>query len=292
MLPFARQCRRVGEMLRHLAIVILIVTGCGCKCSADEIVTPVPDTISTPAIVWPTVSVIVQPEQQVVPTPVEKIAVGEFLTIGTADRHFVRTFPDGLIRVTYAAGPVLVPSRGPDGEIVLTTHSSPHIYFLSPVKPGTVCVDMVPIGVSVETDIARHVLTVIDGTKPKPPPDPDDPIVPDPPKPVESFRVIFVKESGSTLSAEQTAIPGAKAIRDYLTAKTTPEGGLSGWREYDPQQTTANEQPTMRALWLAALPKLRPPPCVVVEVNGKADIIDLPANVTDALKILKSYGGH
>ena len=93
-----------------------------------------------------------------------------------------------------------------------------------------------------ESDISRQVLTVV-GTGPNPPPgpDPDPDVKPDPdPVPVKSFRVIFVKESGQTLNAAQTAIPAAKAIRAYLNLKTTQEGNVPGWREYDPQQIVAS----------------------------------------------------
>lgn len=112
------------------------------------------------------------------------------------------------------------------------------------------------------------------------------------PEPVTSFRVIFVKESGATLSGEQAAIPGAKEIREYLEAKTTAESGQSGWREYDPEQVTANEQPTMKALWEAAKPKLIPPPCLVVEVNGKATVQPMPATIAETVATLKKAAGE
>lgn len=123
---------------------------------------------------------------------------------------------------------------------------------------------------------------------------PDNKPVPTPtpePVPVKSFRVIFVKESGATLPSGQTAIPGAKEIRDYLAAKTTQEGNQPGWREYDPQQSTTNEQPTMKALWEAVKPKLLPAPCLVIEVNGKATVMPFPATVAEAVETLKKAGG-
>jgi hypothetical protein len=104
--------------------------------------------------------------------------------------------------------------------------------------------------------------------------------------------VIFVKESGATLNAEQSSIPAAKVLRDFLSAKTTQEGGLSGWREYDPQQNTANEQPTMKALWAAVKPSLQRFPCMVVEVNGNATVMPFPANVNEALSVLKKAAGE
>jgi hypothetical protein len=111
------------------------------------------------------------------------------------------------------------------------------------------------------------------------------------PEPVKSFRVIFVKESGQTLTGEQVAIPGAKEIRDYLTAKTTQEGGQVGWREYDPQQQTTNEQPTMKKLWETVKPSLLPAPCLIVEVNGKATVMPFPKTVAEAIETLKKAGG-
>ena len=140
--------------------------------------------------------------------------------------------------------------------------------------------------------IAKQRLTIVLG-KPTPtptpvPPKPDDPL----PEPVKSFRVIFVKESGSTLPSEQTAITGSKAVRDYLSAKTTPDGSLSGWREYDPQQNTSNEQPTLKSLWAAAKSSITAVPCIVVEVNGKVSILPYPKNTAEALKTLKDIGGQ
>jgi hypothetical protein len=120
---------------------------------------------------------------------------------------------------------------------------------------------------------------------------PDPAPTPIVPEPVKSFRAIFVKESGQTLSSEQVAIPGAKEIRDFLNAKTTAEGNQPGWREYDPQQITDNEQSTMKALWEAVKPKLLPAPCLVLEVNGKVTVMPFPATVAEAVETLKKHGG-
>lgn len=129
-------------------------------------------------------------------------------------------------------------------------------------------------------------------SKPEPvSPDVPTPVVPVDPEPVRSFRVIFVKESGQTLSAGQTAIPGAKEIRDYLNARTTKEGNQPGWREYDPQQNTTNEQPTMAALWEVVKPQLLPAPCLVIEVNGRAKVMAFPRTAAEAVAVLKKVGG-
>ena len=123
---------------------------------------------------------------------------------------------------------------------------------------------------------------------------PGPPVPPEPPQPVpvESYRVIFVKESGATLSPAQTPIPAAQEIRQYLNQNATPENGLAGWREYDPQQVLANEQPVMKSLWEAVQPKLLPPPCLVIEINGKADVMQFPSDVADCMATLKKYKGE
>jgi hypothetical protein len=108
---------------------------------------------------------------------------------------------------------------------------------------------------------------------------------------VTSFRVIFVHESGGTLPLSQTPVSDAKVIRDYLTTNTTPEGQWAGFRKYDKDQVPTDETPAMKALWTAVQPKLTAIPCIVVEVNGKADIIPYPASATEALAILKKYNG-
>jgi hypothetical protein len=121
------------------------------------------------------------------------------------------------------------------------------------------------------------------------------PPTPDPapiPEPVKSFRVIFVKESGQTLSGEQTAIPGAAEIREFLDSTATQEGNTAGWREFDPDQQTSNEQATMKALWEAVKPKLLPAPCLIVEVNGHAKVLPFPANVAECMQVLKKAAGE
>jgi hypothetical protein len=96
-----------------------------------------------------------------------------------------------------------------------------------------------------------------------------------------------------TLNSEQSAIPGAKVIREYLNAKTTKsEDGSLGWREYDPDEKTDNEPPLMKLLWETVKPKLTPAPCMVIEVNGHALVYPFPKNVTEAMAALKKAGGE
>lgn len=143
---------------------------------------------------------------------------------------------------------------------------------------------------------AKQLLSLSFLVGPAPPVTPVDPVTPvQPPAPVvvKEARVIFIKESGVTLNGPQSGIPSAKILRDYLTAKTTPEGGFAGWREYDPQQVPTNEQPAMVKLWAAVKPSLKAtdPPCVAVEVNGKAEIIPYEKDPAAMLAKLQTYLG-
>ena len=209
--------------------------------------------------------------------------------------------PAGHVSVQPEAGPVKVRGKFVDGtgKTETRTFSSPHLYFINAVKAGKIELLIVPEGVQSEADVIRQTLTVM-GLAPIPPPDPGPgPMPPGPtpqpeptPGPVTTFRVIFVKESGSTLSAQQSSIPAAAEIRNYLNRKTTSEIAVPGWREYDPQQNVTNEQPNMKALWNAVKPNLQTFPCMVVEVNGRATIMPFPASVADAVQTLKKAGGE
>lgn len=187
----------------------------------------------------------------------------------TARRFAVR---DGIVQV----------------ESATVTELDTRVYMLS--GSGSFNVEVVAFDPVTGIDRKTVELKIAD-SEPIVPPDPKPPEPPQP-QPVKSFRVIFVKESGQTLPAEQTAISNARTIRDYLGAKTTSEGGLPGYREYDPQQNVSNEQPTMKALWAAARSSVTTVPCIVVEVNGKASVIPYPKNTADALKVLKGLGGE
>ena len=93
-------------------------------------------------------------------------------------------------------------------------------------------------------------------------------------------------ESGDTIPANQTAVMDAKAVRDYLNTKTTPAGGWAGWRQFDPQHEAANDTPIMKALWQSVKPHITTIPCLVVEVNGKAEIVPFPKTPAEALAVL------
>lgn len=145
-------------------------------------------------------------------------------------------------------------------------------------------------GASIKT-VAELVVEVVGGN-PDPTPDPVKPDPPKPPDPAKTFRVVFVYESEQTLTAGQKSVVYAKSVSDYLNERATKEGDRPGWRRYDQNTAADNEQPTMKALWAAVKPKVTAVPCVAVEVDGKVDIVPLPATPEDAVALFKKYRGE
>jgi hypothetical protein len=288
-------------------LVIGIIT-IGIECFGDEV-----KPISTlPDVLLPMTPVLVEPIDEVpIPKPTPRPAA-QVITNLPSDTWFVFESKEQLLVTSSPLGLVQVKqydvsqiSRSFIGKFVDGNGTSDEertypsnedykwIYSVKAKKSGSVELILYKQGVTTEEGLVRQTLTVM-GSGPKPPPIPD-PVVPDPidptPTPVTSFRVIFVKESGTTLNAQQSSIPSAKPIRDYLNEKTTKEGNQPGWREFDPQQIVNNDQPVMMALWQAVKPKLLPAPCMVIEVNGHATVKPFPSNVDEALNELKKAGG-
>lgn len=265
-----------------------------------------------PDVLLPMTPVLVEPVDEVpIPKPTPKpqaqiitnLPSDTWFVFESKEQLLVTSSPLGLVQVKqYDVSQIsrsfigkFVDGNGTsDEERTYPTHKDyKWIYSIKAKKSGTVELILYKQGVTTEEGLVRQTLTVM-GHSPNPPPIPD-PVVPNPidppPTPVTSFRVIFVKESGATLNAQQSSIPSAKVIRDYLNEKTTKENGQVGWREFDPQQIIRNEQPTMMALWEAVKEQLLPAPCMVIEVNGHATVKPFPSNVDEALKELKKAGG-
>ena len=275
---------------------------------APVVLKPAPES---PQIHLPVIPVLVEPDviddepeppkprPDRSPKPVTTISEEQLYVIESTIPLIVLASPDGFVKIEGEEGPQKVKAKFVDGTGKMETRvfHSKHLYFINAVKPGKLELIIVPIGVEKSENILRQELTVL-GQMPNPPPDPVDPDVDptpdpvDPPAPVSSFRVIFVKESGDTLNAQQSAIPAAKVIRDYLIAKTTKEGTQSGWREFDPEQGTEAETPMFKELWKAVKPKITKVPCLVIEINGHATVMPFPANVDECMATLKKAGGE
>lgn len=149
-------------------------------------------------------------------------------------------------------------------------------------------------GGKLRTRTARLVVVIGDAPPAPPgpaPPGPKPPGPTPPPEPVTSFRVLFVWESGTPLTAAQNSVVNGLATAKFLDAKTSPTDGGRGWRLYDKDRPTANDTATWNALWAAVKPKVTAVPCVAVEVNGKVDIIPLGATTADMLATFNTYLG-
>jgi hypothetical protein len=201
-------------------------------------------------------------------------------------------FPASGLTIHKEVGPMKVRGKfvGGAGKIETKSFAGKQILIVTSTTTTTEATLMIlPLGATKESDAIMKQFVVT--TSPDPP-DPKPPV----PTPVTSFRVIFVTESATQLTAQQTAVSGAKSVRDYLNAKTTPDKMSNGqdwpgWREFDPQVTGANELPGIKGVWDAAKPKVTTVPCLVVQVNEKIDILPYPKNAAECLTTLQSYGG-
>lgn len=192
--------------------------------------------------------------------------------------------PGGAIKFTKETGPIKVRGKFADGSGTETrTFTEKHVYLFEAVKEGRDELIIVPVGAVNETD-ARRVTFVV-GQGPRPPPDDDKK---DETKPVTSFRVFLIYESGATYPQAAINVLYGGQVEEWLTANCT--GGKSGWRRRDRSLGGEND-PTFAAMWAAIQPKLTTHPCIAIEVNGKVEIIPLEPTQAAMVEKLKTYRG-
>ena len=268
-----------------MRFALLVLSGCCSIAHAGVQTQPEAIEITLPHIAGPPLPC---PDPLVQPTPT--ITPDTIFVVQSNVPLIALQSPSGLLKISTETGPLRIRGKFADGDgkTETRTYTAKYLVFVDAEKQGQTELILVPHGVTKESDIVRQLL-IVSGEGPRPPPGPGP--EPKPPEPVKSFRVIFVKESGSTLPPGQTSIPGAKVIREYLNAKTTKENGVPDWREYDRDQNTANEHSGLKALWDAVKPKIETVPCLVVEVNGNATVMPYPSDVDAAMKILTDAGG-
>jgi hypothetical protein len=244
------------------------------------------------------------PKQDVVPPPspgMLTLTVDNQLVVQFKDDRFLMVRPEGLVKVVKEAAPFNTRGKFADGTglIERRLYQGPTIYTLEvavdkdgkPLGSGLVYIDAVLVGGKSSADVTSTVINVVGGQGPQPPPPgPDvnpkvDPVV------VKSFRAMIVYDNTKTYPAATTGVIYSQAIATFLDANTTKDGVTPGWRRYPKTVDVTNEFPTWNALWTAVKPQLTEVPCLVIEVNGKADILPLPATETEALATLKRYLG-
>ena len=92
------------------------------------------------------------------------------------------------------------------------------------------------------------------------------------------------------LPAAQQSVLFSEQIRSYLDSKcpTEPDGMYKSWRIYDKDTAVDGEYP-----WLKGM-MTRPRPSVpYIHISNDKELYEgpLPANVEEALTLLKKYGG-
>jgi hypothetical protein len=182
------------------------------------------------------------------------------------------------------------------GTVEPDIHIAPEFPSVAVFRTGTGKATLAVWGVKDGKPSKLATFLVDAGLGPQPPPDPK-PVPPDPKpdvdpvEPVTSFRVIWIHESGHTLSQAQKSTMDAKVVRDYLNENCTKDGPQPGWRQWDRNIDASNDFPAMRTFWDNVIAKLKTTPAVAIEVNGKAEIYPFPASPADAIKLFKSKGG-
>jgi hypothetical protein len=169
--------------------------------------------------------------------------------------------------------------------------------------PGTYKVKLRAIRVKDgKTGIETVRATVVIGEPgpPTPPTPPDPPVPPVPPTPppspapipVAGFRVLMVYETAevSKLPAAQQQVLYSKTVRDYLNSKCVPgpDNKTKEYRIYDKDVDLTAEA----KLWQEAMKRPRTSVPWLIVSDGKTGYEGpLPANVEDAMTLLKKFGG-
>ena len=239
---------------------------------------------------WPATPVVPQPmPPQPAPKAVASLAADELYVVQSNEDVQLLASPPGVVTVTKESGPLKIRGLFVGNKIVSTrTYAKKNVFIVERIAAGDVELLLVPAG-----KVERRVVGDGDSPVPPPKPKPDDPPAPKPPEPVTSFRVIFVWESGDTLTAAQNSVINGVEVADFLAAKTTKTGTDKGWRLKDKDAPAAGDTPVMNELWAAVKAKLKPTdvPCVAVEVNGKVEIIPLAATPAEMVAKFKTYLG-
>lgn len=283
-----------GSLCFFVIVAALITLGLrACRGGDDDLLKPIPQ------IHWPKLPVLTEPV-----TPPDPIRVSELQDIDTLKPDewlvvesdvelFVRRFPEGIIAVDATTGPIRVRGKFADGtgKVETRVFRTAFVYFLTSEKAGVVGIDLIPVGVTAETDIARHVLTVSDGTKPNPPPKPEpgpspvDPVVPVVPG---KLQVLVIEDTTKT-TAQQAAILDSAAMRNYLAGHCSSEGGSRDYLKISQLQDVADQEQWVKTAFAKPRSSL---PFIVIMSPTKETSGPLPASIDETLKILKQLGGE
>ncbi len=234
------------------------------------------------------------------------------LTDGTGEVTVVQRAPGFMLPVAQAIG---WPANPKDPEFVTWGPEYPYIYAIKAAKSGDVELRVMPSVNAIDEktkeqiplakkDVSKKLLTVDDGTGPRPP----TPIVIVPPTPkvdptpaiitpVKGFRVLFVYETEQNLTKEQRNIMDSTKIAGYLdTACVKAANGQPEWRKWDKGTIEKDGGPIKESalwqqIWKDTKPKLGGLPQIVIISDQSGNTFPLPATEEATLAFLKQYGG-
>ncbi len=226
------------------------------------------------------------------PRAVTALAAEQLYVIDSDVELRVLASPEGVVSVGADAGPIKIRGKfveNAGGRTTTRTYKGPFVYTVEAATTGKV--ELLIVRTDGKGGVIRRTLDVTAGEGPIPPPKPIDPPTPPEPKPVTSFRVILVFESGQTMTPAQSGLFYGEALETYLTANCT--GGRAGWDRRDKDKNPATDTTPLRDAWIDAKPKIEPgnPPCLAVVVNKTIYIEPLAATFAEQAKVLDKYRG-
>lgn len=219
---------------------------------------------------------------------------------------FLIASPQGAVDIKIVNGPIAIYGLFADTPNKTTpelrTFTEPHVRIVTPLTAPTAnLVELIAVIEGIKSIDQLQRVTLQLGPIPPPvppiPPGPTPPGPTPPPVPVTEFRVIFIYDMAKSYPAPVMQTMNSKAIRDYLTAKTTKENTTPEWRFWDVDaEFSSKATKPLVSLYEELKPKLslesaRQTPYIMIRKNGKSELIVLPENEEKTLSLLQSYGG-
>lgn len=284
-------------MIRCLVLYLCLASSAFCaEDSAPEAIPAIPPRIVFPVLPTPDKQPVA-PAPPADPDAVPTLAYGQIYVVQSETAFILLASPRELVTITPTPGPIAVRGVFVDGtgKVETRTFQSKYVAFVDAGETASGRLELmaVPAGVTDEWAISRQLLEVNHG--PQPPPKPVDPVNPvDPPAPAPTgFRVVFAYESSAALTREQLNILNSTQITAFLNTNCAKGAdGRADWRKWDRDISISPKESAMIVeLWNAAKPKLGTLPQMIVAVDGKATVMDLPATEAETLEKLKTIAG-
>ena len=221
-----------------------------------------------------------------------KLTAESFYVVDSDMPILLLASPDGMVKVTEESGPVKVRGKFADGgpQVETRTYTGKQVFLVEAVSKGQVELLIIQVGATKADAVIRKMITVDDGTSPRPPP-------PDPPRPTDTFfptdgklRVLILYESSEPhkLTQGQKSAVFGQLVRNWLESNCAvgPDGMTKEYAIYDKDVSVV----TKGELWRRAVDKSRgmPMPAIVIS-NGQEEFAG--ALPDDIWPLLKRYGG-